>query len=37
MLRRVRGTDRPVHIGFIDERSREIPQADVAMIPADAP
>ena len=36
MLRRVRGTGRPVHVGFIDDRSREVPLADVATIPADA-
>jgi len=34
MLRRVRGTDRPVHVGFVDERGREVQPADVAMIPA---
>ena len=33
MLRRVRGTDRPVHVGFVDERGREVQPADVAMIP----
>lgn len=36
MLRRVRGTDCPVHIGFIDDRGREVHQAEVAIIPADA-
>lgn len=36
MLRRVRGTGRPVHIGFVDDGGREIAQADVAMIPADS-
>lgn len=36
VLRRVRGSDRPVHVGFVDERGREIPQADVAMIRTDA-
>jgi DNA-binding HxlR family transcriptional regulator len=30
-LRRVRGTDRPVHVGFIDDRGREVAPADVAM------
>jgi DNA-binding HxlR family transcriptional regulator len=35
MLRRVRGTDRPVHVGFIDDGGREVARADVAMIPAD--
>jgi DNA-binding HxlR family transcriptional regulator len=34
MLRRVRGTDRPVHVGFVDDRGREVALADVAMIPA---
>ena len=34
MLRRVRDTGRPVHIGFIDDRGREVAQEDVAMIPA---
>jgi DNA-binding HxlR family transcriptional regulator len=33
MLRRVRGTDRPVHVGFVDERGREVEAGDVAMIP----
>jgi DNA-binding HxlR family transcriptional regulator len=32
ILRRVRGTDHAVHVGFIDERGREIPPADVDMI-----
>jgi len=36
MLRRVRGTERPVHVGFIDERGREVRPADVAIIPAGA-
>jgi hypothetical protein len=34
MLRRVRGTDRPVHVGFVDDQGREVALADVAMIPA---
>ena len=34
MLRRVRGTDRPVHVGFIDEHGREIAPTDVAVIPS---
>jgi DNA-binding HxlR family transcriptional regulator len=33
MLRRVGGTDRPVHIGYIDPDGREVPQDGVAMIP----
>jgi DNA-binding HxlR family transcriptional regulator len=37
MLRRVRGTDRPVHVGFVDDRGREVALADVATIPADRP
>lgn len=34
MLRRVRGTDRPVRVGYIDEDGREVPLTDVAVIPA---
>jgi hypothetical protein len=34
MLRRVRGTDRPVHVGFVEDRGREVALADVAVIPA---
>jgi DNA-binding HxlR family transcriptional regulator len=34
MLRRVKGTDRPVHVGYIDERGRAVAAADVAVIPA---
>jgi hypothetical protein len=34
MLRRVKGTSRPVHVGYIDERGREVDAADVAVIPA---
>jgi DNA-binding HxlR family transcriptional regulator len=34
MLRRVRGTDLPVHVGFIDEDGCEIPLTDVAVVPA---
>jgi DNA-binding HxlR family transcriptional regulator len=34
MLRRVRGTDRPVHVGYIDEDGCEIPLTDVAVVPA---
>jgi DNA-binding HxlR family transcriptional regulator len=36
MLRRVRDSDRPVHVGFVDERGREVPAEDVAMIRTDA-
>ncbi len=32
MLRRVRDSDRPVHVGFVDDRGREVPAEDVAMI-----
>ena len=35
MLRRVRGTDCPVHVGFVDELGREVRPADVTMIPRD--
>jgi DNA-binding HxlR family transcriptional regulator len=35
MLRRVRGTDRPVHVGFVDDEGNEVTLADVAVIPAD--
>jgi len=33
MLRRVRGTDRPVHVGYIDEHGQEVEPRDVAVIP----
>jgi DNA-binding HxlR family transcriptional regulator len=36
MLRRVAGTDRPVHIGYIDPDGREVSPGGVAMIPAGA-
>jgi DNA-binding HxlR family transcriptional regulator len=36
LLRRVRDSDRPVHVGFVDDRGREIPAEDVAMIRTDA-
>jgi DNA-binding HxlR family transcriptional regulator len=36
MLRRVKGTDRPVHVGYIDEHGREVEPADVAVIPTAA-
>jgi len=32
MLRRVQGTGRPVHVGFIDDDGREVAPADVAMV-----
>jgi DNA-binding HxlR family transcriptional regulator len=34
MLRRVRGTGRPAHVGFVDDRGQEVALADVAMIPS---
>jgi hypothetical protein len=33
MLRRVAGTDRPVHIGYIDADGREVAPDGVAMVP----
>ena len=33
-MRRVRGTDCPVRVGYLDEAGHEIPLADVAAIPA---
>ena len=36
VLRRVRDSDRPVHIGFVDDRGQEVSQTDVAMIRTDA-
>jgi len=37
VLRRIRGTDLPVHVGYIDDQGNEVALADVAMIPADPP
>jgi DNA-binding HxlR family transcriptional regulator len=37
MLRRVAGTDRPVHIGYIDPGGQEVSPDGVAVIPAYAP
>jgi DNA-binding HxlR family transcriptional regulator len=34
MFRRLRGTDRPLHVGYIDEHGDEVSAADAAMIPA---
>ena len=31
VVRRVRGTDQPVHVGFINDRGREVRDADVAF------
>jgi DNA-binding HxlR family transcriptional regulator len=36
MLRRVRGTDRPVRVGYLDERGREVKPADFALVPTAA-
>jgi DNA-binding HxlR family transcriptional regulator len=36
MLRRVKGTDRPVHVGYVDERGQEIEPGHVAMIPTES-
>jgi DNA-binding HxlR family transcriptional regulator len=35
MLRRVRGTDLPVHVGYVNDEGNEVTLADVAVIPAD--
>jgi DNA-binding HxlR family transcriptional regulator len=32
VLRRVKGTDKPVHVGFVDDRGREVKPADFAMV-----
>ena len=32
ILRRVRESDRPVHVGFVDDGGKEVSPADVAMI-----
>jgi DNA-binding HxlR family transcriptional regulator len=37
MLRRTRGSDRPVHVGFVDDRGREVQAEDVAIVPAGVP
>jgi hypothetical protein len=37
MLRRVAGTDCPVHIGYIDPDGREVPADGFAMIPTYQP
>ncbi len=36
MLRRVRGTDGPVRVGYLDEQGQEVPLADVTVIPTGA-
>jgi len=37
MLRRIRGTDLPVHVGYLDDQGHQVAPADVAVIPADPP
>jgi DNA-binding HxlR family transcriptional regulator len=37
VLRRIRGTDLPVHVGYIDDRGNEVALVNVAVIPADPP
>jgi DNA-binding HxlR family transcriptional regulator len=32
LLRRVEGSDRPVHVGFIDDRGREVSRENFAMV-----
>jgi len=34
VLRRIRGTGLPVHVGYVDGQGSEVAPADVAMIPA---
>lgn len=33
MLRRVRDTDRAVHVGYVDERGREVEPGNVSIVP----
>jgi hypothetical protein len=35
VLRRIRGTDLPVHVGYVEDQGNEVALADVAVIPAD--
>jgi DNA-binding HxlR family transcriptional regulator len=35
MLRRIRGTDLPVHVAYVDDQGNEVARTDVAVIPAD--
>ena len=37
VLRRIRGTDLPVHVGYIDDQGNEVALADLVMIPAGPP
>ena len=36
MLRRIRGTDAPVRVGYLDDEGREVQPADLAIIPTGA-
>ncbi|WP_374771832.1 helix-turn-helix transcriptional regulator [Streptomyces sp. NBC_01310] len=36
-LRRARSTNRPVHVGFLDDDGREVPAPDVSMLSDTAP
>ena len=36
VLRRIRGTDLPVHVGYVDDQDNQVALADVAVIPADS-
>jgi hypothetical protein len=36
MLRRIRGTDGPVRVGYLDEQGQEVLPADLAIVPAGA-
>jgi len=36
-LRRIRGTDLPVHVGYLDDQGHEVALTDVAVIPAGPP
>jgi len=35
MLRRVTGTDRPVHVGYLDDGGREVEPGEVAIVAVD--
>jgi DNA-binding HxlR family transcriptional regulator len=37
VLRRIRGTDLPVHVGYLDDQGHEVALTDVAVILADPP
>ncbi|MGH3171393.1 MAG: winged helix-turn-helix transcriptional regulator [Trebonia sp.] len=36
VLRQVKGSDRPVHVGFIDDHGHEVERGQVAMVTTDA-